>query len=123
MPYLLRLPLDDGMVFRTSGTWPRTNALYCYPVPAEEWPADPDIVEQVLMHLAGRRDRSHRNDRTPRRTERPEPTTAEVRAWARANGIPVPDRGRLHPRDMASLAHRQPVETRRVVGAFRQATF
>jgi hypothetical protein len=27
----------------------------------------------------------------------PEPTTAEVRAWARANGIEVPDRGRLRP--------------------------
>jgi Lsr2 protein len=27
----------------------------------------------------------------------PEPTTAEVRAWARASGLPVPDRGRLRP--------------------------
>ena len=27
----------------------------------------------------------------------PEPTTSEVRAWARANGITVADRGRLHP--------------------------
>jgi hypothetical protein len=27
----------------------------------------------------------------------PEPTTAEVRAWAREHGLPVPDRGRLHP--------------------------
>lgn len=27
----------------------------------------------------------------------PKPSTAEVRAWARANGIPVPDRGRLRP--------------------------
>ena len=25
------------------------------------------------------------------------PSTAEVRAWARAAGIAVPDRGRLHP--------------------------
>lgn len=28
---------------------------------------------------------------------RPAPTTAEVRAWARASGIGVPDRGRLRP--------------------------
>lgn len=28
---------------------------------------------------------------------RPEATTADVRAWARQNGIPVPDRGRLRP--------------------------
>jgi Lsr2 len=27
----------------------------------------------------------------------PEPTTSEVRAWARASGITVPDRGRLRP--------------------------
>ncbi|MGH3367150.1 MAG: Lsr2 family DNA-binding protein [Nocardioidaceae bacterium] len=25
------------------------------------------------------------------------PTTSEVRAWARTNGITVPDRGRLRP--------------------------
>jgi hypothetical protein len=30
-------------------------------------------------------------------TAAPEPTTAEVRAWARTAGLPVPDRGRLHP--------------------------
>jgi len=47
LPYLMRLPLGGGMVFRTSGTWPRTKALYCYPAPADEWPADPDIVERV----------------------------------------------------------------------------
>jgi hypothetical protein len=27
----------------------------------------------------------------------PEPSTAEVRTWARAIGLPVPDRGRLRP--------------------------
>ena len=27
-------PLGGGMVFRTSGTWPRTKALYCHPVDA-----------------------------------------------------------------------------------------
>ena len=27
----------------------------------------------------------------------PQPSTAEVRAWARANGIAVPDRGKLRP--------------------------
>ena len=26
----------------------------------------------------------------------PKPSTAEVRAWARPAGLPVPDRGRLH---------------------------
>jgi hypothetical protein len=27
----------------------------------------------------------------------PQPSTAEVRAWARATGLTVPDRGRLRP--------------------------
>lgn len=26
-----------------------------------------------------------------------EPSTAEVRAWARRNGLPVPEKGRLRP--------------------------
>ena len=55
LPYLMRLPLGGGMVFRTSGTWPRTKALYCYPAPAHEWPADPDIVERVGLRSCVRR--------------------------------------------------------------------
>ncbi|MGQ0718892.1 MAG: ERCC4 domain-containing protein [Pseudonocardiales bacterium] len=55
LAYLLRLPLGDGMVFRTSGTWPRTTALYCYPVPSSEWPQTPDIVEHVPVRSCVRR--------------------------------------------------------------------
>ena len=55
LPYLLRLPLAGGMVFRTSGTWPRTNALYCYPVSSDEWPDDPDIVERAGLRSCVRR--------------------------------------------------------------------
>jgi hypothetical protein len=55
LPYLLWVPLGDGMVFRTSGSWPRTNALYCYPVPAREWPVRPDLVEQVPVRSCVRR--------------------------------------------------------------------
>ena len=36
LPFLLRLPIGGGMVFRTSGTWPRTRALYCHPVALED---------------------------------------------------------------------------------------
>jgi hypothetical protein len=53
--YLLRLPLDGGMVFRTSGTWPRTTALYCYPVSVDEWPEEPEIVERVALRSCARR--------------------------------------------------------------------
>jgi hypothetical protein len=55
LKYLLRLPLDGGMVFRTSDTWPRTKALFCYPVPADDWPADPEIVERVSVRSCVRR--------------------------------------------------------------------
>jgi hypothetical protein len=55
LAYLLRLPLAGGMVFRTSDTWPRTKALYCHPMPASEWPEDPDIVERVGLRSCTRR--------------------------------------------------------------------
>jgi hypothetical protein len=53
LPYLLRLPIGDGLVFRTKGTWPRTSALYCHPVAATEWPEHPELVEQVPLRAPG----------------------------------------------------------------------
>ncbi len=53
--YLLRLPIAGGMVFRTAGTWPRTKALYCYPVGPEDWPVNPDIVERAQIRSCVRR--------------------------------------------------------------------
>jgi hypothetical protein len=55
LPYLLRLPLGGGLVFRTKGTWPRTSALFCYPVPVGEWPDEPDVVERVELRACTRR--------------------------------------------------------------------
>jgi hypothetical protein len=55
LPYLLRLPLEGGMVFRTKGTWPRTSALYCHPADAGEWPQAPEIVERVALRSCVRR--------------------------------------------------------------------
>lgn len=55
LPYLLHVPLAGGMVFRTPGTWPRTTALYCHLAPADEWPAAPEIVEQVPLRSCSRR--------------------------------------------------------------------
>jgi hypothetical protein len=53
--YLVRVPLGDGIVLRTSGTWPRTKALYCHPVSTDEWPDEPDIVEAVPLRSCARR--------------------------------------------------------------------
>ena len=55
LPYLLRLPLEGGLVFRTKRTWPRTNALYCHPVAVGEWPEAPEIVERVGLRSCVRR--------------------------------------------------------------------
>jgi hypothetical protein len=53
LPYLLRLPI--GLVFRVKDTWPRTSAIFCFPVAIEEWPAEPDIVERVALRSCERR--------------------------------------------------------------------
>ena len=53
--YLVRLPLNGGMVFRTSGTWPRVKALYCHPVRLEEWPEEPEIIERTPIRSCVRR--------------------------------------------------------------------
>jgi hypothetical protein len=55
LPYLLRLPLEGGLLYRTSGTWPRTSALFCYPLPLSDWPSDPDVVERVGVRSCARR--------------------------------------------------------------------
>ncbi len=55
LDYLLRVPLGNGIVLRCAGTWPRTKALYCHPVPASEWPSDADIVERVPLRSCVRR--------------------------------------------------------------------
>ena len=39
----------------------------------------------------------------------PEPSTAEVRAWARAQGLPVPGPRQAPPRDLGRLARRGPL--------------
>jgi hypothetical protein len=55
LPYLIRLPLPEPIVLRTAGTWPRAKALYCFPVPAQDWPEDPEIVERVAVRSCIRR--------------------------------------------------------------------
>jgi hypothetical protein len=55
LPYLLRLPLAGGLVFRVKDTWPRTNAVFCYPVAADEWPRTPDVVERIALRVCERR--------------------------------------------------------------------
>ena len=55
LPYLLRVPLGDGLVFKAGGTWPRTRAIFCYPVERTDWPADAEVVERVPVRSCRRR--------------------------------------------------------------------
>lgn len=55
LAFLMKVPLGDGLVFRTAGTWPRTSALYCHPVPPTEWPEHPEVVERTPVRTCVRR--------------------------------------------------------------------
>jgi len=55
LPYLIRVPVGEGLVFATSGTWPRMKALYCHPIPIDEWPAGTEVVERVELRSCRRR--------------------------------------------------------------------
>jgi hypothetical protein len=54
LPFLVRLPIDGGLVLKTRDTWPRTARVFCARAPGE-WPAEPDIVEDVGVLLCRRR--------------------------------------------------------------------
>lgn len=54
LPYLVRIPLGDrGVVLKTKDVWPRTTKLYCHR--ADEWPRDPEVIEQVPTRSCTRR--------------------------------------------------------------------
>lgn len=55
LPYLVRVPAGEGLIFRTKDTWPRTNAVYCHPVPLTDWPEDPEVVERIALQSCTRR--------------------------------------------------------------------
>ena len=53
LPYLLRIPLGDGIILKAKDTWPRTGKVYCHRV--EEWPVDAEIVDRVAVRSCVRR--------------------------------------------------------------------
>lgn len=53
LPYLVRIPLgSQGIVLKVRETWPRTSKVYCH---RAEWPANPEILEQVPTRTCTRR--------------------------------------------------------------------
>ncbi len=53
LPYLLRVPIEGGLILKARDTWPRTARVYCHR--ADEWPADAQIVEDVAVLECRRR--------------------------------------------------------------------
>ena len=82
--------------------WPTVSIVFCETRQlAEEWTyrylAAARAWASTELALAERIGRDSVNSAAAMVPSAPEPTTSEVRAWARANGITVADRGRLHP--------------------------
>lgn len=53
LPYLLRIPLGDGIILKAREAWPRTSKVYCHRV--DDWPVDAEIVERVATRSCVRR--------------------------------------------------------------------
>jgi hypothetical protein len=54
LPYLVRLPIDGGLILKARDTWPRTARVYCHPHPGP-WPEGVELVEEVPIVVCHRR--------------------------------------------------------------------
>jgi hypothetical protein len=54
LPYLLRLPLEGGVVLKVRDTWPRSSRIYCHPA-EEEWHPGLEVVDEAPTLLCRRR--------------------------------------------------------------------
>ena len=54
LPFLVRLPIDGGIVLKARDRWPMTARVYCHPF-GSALPESAEIVEQVPVSLCRRR--------------------------------------------------------------------
>jgi ERCC4 domain len=54
LPYLLLLPLEEGIVLKAREPWPATARVYCHHF-EEPWPQDAEVIEQTPVLLCRRR--------------------------------------------------------------------
>ncbi|MGN6109104.1 MAG: ERCC4 domain-containing protein [Kofleriaceae bacterium] len=54
LKYLVRLPLEGGLVLKVRDTWPKTARVYCHPFEGG-WPDSAEIVEDVAVLSCRRR--------------------------------------------------------------------
>ena len=53
LPYLIRLPIEGGLVLKARDTWPRSARVYCHPFD-DGWPRDADILGAWLADVLAR---------------------------------------------------------------------
>lgn len=57
LPYLLRVPVEGPpLLLKARASWPRTSKVYCHRV--DDWPAEPELVEEVGARVCTRRGRA-----------------------------------------------------------------
>ncbi|HEY4331836.1 MAG TPA: ERCC4 domain-containing protein [Ilumatobacteraceae bacterium] len=54
LPYLIELPLGDGLVLKTRQPWPRTAKVFCHRDNAV-WPVDAEIIDEAGVLMCERR--------------------------------------------------------------------
>jgi hypothetical protein len=54
LPYLVRLPLEAGLVLKARAPWPATARVYCHRFD-EPWPEDADVVDEAVVLVCRRR--------------------------------------------------------------------
>ena len=54
LPYLLHVPVDDGLLLKARDTWPRSSRVYCHEL-EDEWPHGAEVVESVPPTVCRRR--------------------------------------------------------------------
>lgn len=54
LPYIIEVPVrGEPLILKAKDTWPRTAKVYCHP--AERWPDDAEVIEEVAVRSCVRR--------------------------------------------------------------------
>ena len=54
LPFLVSIPIDDGLLLKAREAWPRSARVYCHSLD-EGWPSEPEVLEKVPVKLCRRR--------------------------------------------------------------------
>ncbi len=54
LPYLLLLPVEEGVVLKARDTWPRSARIYCHPF-GTDWPESAEVIEETPVSSCRRR--------------------------------------------------------------------